>query len=127
MRVVRDVIGTVIVAAIALLYIDEIAGSSVAFVSDPRGVAATGLVLGLIACAVAGESVTVSKGGAWRTTAGIIVPFVVLAGIVAVITNSSTVLGVFIALLVVIWAGSTVHHLLPTGHTTVQRTTTGHA
>jgi hypothetical protein len=54
----------------------------------------------------------VTKAGMWRTIAGVLVPVLVTAGIVTVITNSTTVLAVFMALLVVLWAGSTLHHLV---------------
>jgi hypothetical protein len=112
MRIVRDVIATLIVAALALLYVDVVGGSSIGPVTDARGVAATGLVLGLVACAVAGEAVMVHQTGTWRAIAGVLVPLLVTAGIVTVITNSTTVLAVFMALLVVLWAGSTLHHLV---------------
>jgi hypothetical protein len=112
MRIVRDVIATLIVAALALLYVDVVGGSSIGPVTDARGVAATGLVLGLVACAVAGEAVMVHQTGTWRAIAGVLVPLLVTTGIVTVITNSTTVLAVFMALLVVLWAGSTLHHLV---------------
>jgi hypothetical protein len=112
MRIVRDVIATLIVAALALLYVDVVGGSSIGPVADARGVAASGLVLGLVACAIAGEAVMVTKAGMWRAIAGVLVPVLVTAGIVTVITNSPTVLAVFMALLVVLWAGSTLHHLV---------------
>ena len=115
MKVVRDVIATLIVAAIAVLYIDVVGGSSVGFIADARGVAATGLVFGLVACATAGESVTVSKPGVWRTIAGLLVALLVGAGIVTVITSSDVVLAMFMALLVLLWAGSTLHHLTAPG------------
>jgi hypothetical protein len=121
MRIVRDVIATLIVAALALLYIDVVGGSSVGPVADARGVAATGLVLGLVACAIAGESVTVAKRGTWRAIAGVLVPMLVVTGIVTVIANNTTVLAVFMALLAVLWAGSTLHHLVTPGRTTITR------
>jgi hypothetical protein len=89
-----------------------VGGSSIGPVTDARGVAATGLVLGLVACAVAGEAVMVHQTGTWRAIAGVLVPLLVTTGIVTVITNSTTVLAVFMALLVVLWAGSTLHHLV---------------
>ena len=44
MRVVRDVIATLIVATMAVLYLNVVGGSGVWFIADARGVAATGLV-----------------------------------------------------------------------------------
>ena len=121
MRIVRDVIATLIVAAIAVLYIDVVGGSGVGFIADARGVASTGLVLGLVACATAGELVTVSKPGVWRAIAGLLVALLVGAGIVTVITNSDVVLAVFMALLVLLWAGSTLHHLAAAGAGALRR------
>jgi hypothetical protein len=127
MRIVRDVIATLIVVAVGILYIDVVGGSSAAFIADPRGVAGAGLVLGLVACAIAGESVTVSRKGTWRAIAGFMVPCLVIAGIVTVITNSTTVLAVFMALLVVLWAGSTIHHLIAPEPRAVPRAGASHA
>ncbi len=127
MRIVRDVIATLIVATIAVLYIDVVGGSSLGFIADARGVAATGLVLGLVACATAGELVTVSKPGVWRTVAGLLVALLVGAGIVTVITNSDVVLAMFMALLVLLWAGSTLHHLAAPAARAPMRSGTTHA
>jgi hypothetical protein len=127
MRVVRDVIATLIVAPMAVLYIDVVGGSAVGFIADARGVAATGLVLGLVACAVAGESVTVSKPGTWRRMAGVLVIMLVGAGIVTVITNSTAILAVFMAVLVLLWAGSTLRHLFAPRPRAVSRSGAMHA
>jgi hypothetical protein len=127
MRIMRDVIATLIVVALALLYVDVVGGSGFGFVADARGVAATGLVLGLVACAIAGESVTVARPGTWRAIAGVLVPTLVAAGIVTVIINNTTVLAVFMTLLVVLWAGSTVHHLVEPARTGVTRPGPTHA
>lgn len=127
MRIVRDVIATLIVVVVAGLYIDVVGGSSAGFITDPRGVAGAGLVLGLVACAIAGDSITVSRKGSWRAIAGVIVPLLVVAGIATVITNSTTVLAVFMALLAVLWAGSTIHHLLVPEHRAMSLPGTPHA
>ncbi len=127
MRVVRDVIATLIVAAMAVLYIDVVGGSTFGFIADARGVAATGLVLGLVACAIAGDSVTVAKPGMWRRIAGFLVIGLVAAGVVTIITDSLTVLTVFMAVLVVLWAGSTVRHVFAPGPGVVSRSGAMHA
>ncbi len=127
MRVVRDLIATLIVAAMAVLYIDVAGGSSLGFIADARGVAATGLLLGLVACAVAGESVTVSKPGTWRRIAGVLVSALVAAGVVTVITNSFAVLAVFMAVLVLVWAGTTLRHLSVPRPGSISRSSAVHA
>ncbi len=127
MRIIRDVIATLLVAATAVIYVDVVGGSTVGFITDPRGVAATGLVLGLFACAVAGESITVSKPGTWRTIAGVLVAAVVAAGLLTVITNSWGVLAAFMTVLVVLWAGTTLHHMLRPSPSVITRTHATHA
>jgi len=127
MRVMRDVIATLLVAITAVVYVDVVGGSTVGFIADPRGVAATGLVLGLIACAVAGESITVSKPGTWRTIAGVLVAVLVASGLLTVITELWAVLAVFMAALVVLWAGTTLHHLFGASPTLTSRTHATHA
>lgn len=82
MRLVRDLVGTVLVAAIVVTYVVVLGGGSVALAADPRGVAAVGLILGLAACIVAGESMTVNAPGAWRAITGVLVPVMVLMGII---------------------------------------------
>jgi hypothetical protein len=51
----KDVIATLLVAAIVVPYIGYLAWGDMPFIQDPRGMAATGLVLGLAAAAVAGR------------------------------------------------------------------------
>jgi len=127
MRVMRDVIATLLVAATALLYVDVVGGSTVGFISDARGVASVGLVLGLVACAVAGESVTVSKPGTWRMIAGVLVAVLVASGLLTVIIDEWAVVAVFMGALVVLWAGTTLHHLYGTSPTIKHRTHATHA
>jgi hypothetical protein len=127
MRFVRDVIATLIVATMAVLYLNVVGGASVWFIADARGVAATGLVLGLVACAVAGESVTVSKPGTWRTIAGFLVTGLVTAGVVTVISNSLAALAVFMVVFVVLWAGSTLRHVFAPRPGTLTRSGAAHA
>jgi hypothetical protein len=55
------------------------------------------------------------------------VPCLVIAGTVTVITNSTTVLAVFMALLVMLWAGSTIHHLIAPEPRAVARAGASHA
>jgi hypothetical protein len=52
----KDVIATVLVAAIVVPYIGYLIAGEMPFIKDPRGMAATGLVLGLAAAVVAGRA-----------------------------------------------------------------------
>lgn len=70
---------------------------------------------------------TVSKPGMWRKIAGFLVTVLVAAGIVTVITNSLRVLAVFMVVLVLLWAGSTVRHLFAPRPGAVSRSGVLHA
>jgi hypothetical protein len=72
MRAMRDLFGSLLVAAVVVTYVVVLGGGSVALAADPRGVAAVGLVLGLAACIVAGESMTVATPAAWRAITGVL-------------------------------------------------------
>ena len=52
----KDALVTILVAAVAVPYIGYLVRGSMPFIEDPRGMAATGLVLGLIAAAVTGRA-----------------------------------------------------------------------
>jgi hypothetical protein len=51
-----DVIATLLVAAIVVPYLGYLAWGDMPFIQDPRGMAATGLILGLAAALVAGRA-----------------------------------------------------------------------
>ena len=50
----RDGVATFLVAAIVVPYVGYLVRGSMPFIQDPRGMTATGLVLGLAAAAVVG-------------------------------------------------------------------------
>lgn len=122
MRLVRDLIGTLFVGAVVAIYAVVLGGSSVLFVSDSRGVAATGLVLGLAACIAAGDSMATAAKSTWRNVAGVLVAAVVAAGVVTLIANAWVALAVFIGLLVALWAATTVRHIAAAGRGAVRTT-----
>ena len=51
----KDVVATVLVAAVVVPYLGHLIAGEMPFIEDPRGMAATGLVLGLAAAIVAGR------------------------------------------------------------------------
>jgi hypothetical protein len=51
----KDASVTVLVAAVVIPYVGYLVRGSMPFIEDPRGMAATGLVLGLVAAVVAGR------------------------------------------------------------------------
>jgi hypothetical protein len=102
----RDGVATLLVAAIVIPYIGYLERGSMPFIQDPRGLAATGLVLGLVAAAVLGPE-------AFRGTRGSVAAFFAVAsGAVGVLTFvragegalSEGLLAVFVVAVVVAWA-----------------------
>jgi hypothetical protein len=102
----RDVAATLLVAAIVVPYIGYLVRGSMPFIQDPRGMAATGLVLGLAAAAVVGRE---AFRGTWGVTAAF---FAVASGGVGAVTFiraeegalSEGLLAVFVVAIVVAWA-----------------------
>lgn len=102
----RDAAATLLVAAIVVPYIGYLVRGSMPFIQDPRGMAATGLVLGLAAAVVVGRE-------AFRGTWGVAAAFFAVAsagvGVVAFIRAeegalSEGLLAVFMVAIVVAWA-----------------------
>lgn len=99
----KDVIATLLVAAIVVPYIGYLAWGDMPFIEDPRGMAATGLVLGLAAAAVAGRAVFDRER---MHRAALVSGVVALClGIAALWAETNEVLlALFIASIVVTWA-----------------------
>lgn len=60
----KNTIASLLVAAILVPYVGYLLRGDMPFLKDPRGMAATGLVLGLAAAAMAGEAILAS--GLWH-------------------------------------------------------------
>jgi hypothetical protein len=98
----NDVIATLLVAAIMVPYIGYLAWGDMPFTQDPRGMAATGLILGLAAAAVAGRA-SFERDPLHRAALGSGIIALVL-GIAAVWAETEVLLALFIAAIVVTWA-----------------------
>jgi|SoiMethySBSTD1v2_1073268.scaffolds.fasta_scaffold452578_3 hypothetical protein len=103
----KDALVTILVAAVAVPYIGYLVRGSMPFIEDPRGMAATGLVLGLIAAAVTGRAAfTQERFG----RAAEIVAFMSLGtGLATLIwaesgTLSDVLLAAFMGTMVLTWA-----------------------
>ena len=102
----RDGVATLLVAAIVVPYIGYLVRGSMPFIQDPRGMAATGLVLGLAAAVVVGRE---AFHGTWGVAAAF---FAVASGGLGVVTFiraeegalSEGLLAVFVGAIVVAWA-----------------------
>jgi hypothetical protein len=99
----RDGVATLLVAAVVVPYIGYLVRGSAPFIHDPRGMAATALVLGLAAAAVLGRE---AFRGTWGVAAAF---FAIVSGAVGVVTFiraeegalSEGLLAVFMATMVV--------------------------
>jgi hypothetical protein len=103
----KDLTATILVAAVAVPYVGYLIRGSMPFIEDPRGMAATGLVLGAIAAAVLGRrAFRGSRLGQAAAVAGV---SSLGTGIVALAwaesgTVSDVLLAVFMATIGVTWA-----------------------
>jgi glucose uptake protein GlcU len=105
----RDVVATLLVAAIVVPYIGYLAWGDIPFIQDPRGMAATGLVLGLAAAAVAGRS-ALHPDPMHRAALGSGVAALAL-GIAALWAETNEVLlALFIVAIVVTWMLGEIAH-----------------
>ena len=99
----KDVVATLLVAAVVVPYIGYLVWGDMPFIEDPRGMAATGLVLGLAAAAVAGRAVF-DREPMHRAALGSGVVALAL-GLAALWAETNEVLlALFIAAIVVTWA-----------------------
>jgi hypothetical protein len=107
----RDGIATLLVAAILVPYVGYLVNGEMPFIKDPRGMAATGLVLGVIAFLVgsrfsmAGTLDKVEFGLAMASLA-----LGVVALIAAETAAAEALLAAFIATVVVVWAVEMLDH-----------------
>lgn len=115
----KDVVATLLVALIVVPYIGYLIADEMPFIKDPRGMAATGLILGIAAALVASRGAFAPEP---RRRAALASGAVALGlGIVAVwVENSEILLALFVGAIVVTWAlGELVAHegrLVPAGH-----------
>ena len=102
----RDVVATVLVAAVAVPYVGYLIRGSMPFIEDPRGMAATGLVLGGVAAVVVRQVFGRGRFGRAAAVAGV---GSLTVGITALVwaesgTASDILLAVFMAGIGVTWA-----------------------
>jgi hypothetical protein len=119
----RDGVATILVAAIGVPYIGYLIRGSMPFIQDPRGMAGTGLVLGVAAFLVLGLPNLATRLGKVELVLEVTA---LTAGVAAVAfaetAAADTLLAVFMALIAAVWAVDILDHagLMSTGP--VQRT-----
>jgi hypothetical protein len=104
----KDAVAAVLVAAIVVPYVGYLVWGEMPFVRDPRGMAATGIVLGLVAALLAGRA-AFDPGALNRTALGTGVLALGL-GVAAAWTEYEYLLAAFVIAIVVTWALGTLIH-----------------
>ena len=99
----RNIVATLLVAAIVVPYVGYLVWGEMPFLQDPRGMAATGLILGVAAALVAGRgglgSTTVHRAAQASGLAALVL------GIAALwVGTSEVLLALFVVAIVVTWA-----------------------
>ena len=118
----KDLIGTILVAAIAVPYVGYLINGEMPFIKDPRGMSATGLVLGTIAFFVMRQHDLFDRVGKAETALAAVS---LVLGLVALGLAGSAaaevLLAVFMGSILVVWAVMLMDHagVLPgAGHRT---------
>ena len=108
---IRDVIATVLVAAILVPYVGFLVNGEMPFIKDARGMSATALVLGAAAFLFAGRFSTTSGIGILE---GVLAVLTVGIGVLAVLLAETAaaylLLAILIGAIVVTWLVQMVHH-----------------
>lgn len=107
----KDVVATLLVAAIAVPYIGYLIRGEMPFIEDPRGMAATGLVLGIAAYLVMtwGDSFD-QLGKAETALAAVAAGLGVVALALAETAAAEALLALFMGSILVVWAVKLVDH-----------------
>lgn len=107
----KDLIATILFAAIAVPYAGYLINGEMPFIKDPRGMAATGLVLGAVAYLVMRRDDLFDRVGKAETTlagAALILGIVALA--LAETAAAEVLLAVFMGSILIVWAVELMDH-----------------
>ena len=116
----KDLIATILFAAIAVPYVGYLINGEMPFIEDPRGMSATGLVLGTVAYLVMRRDDLFDRVGKAETAlaaVSLVLGLVALA--LAETAAAEVLLAVFMGSILVVWAVELMDHqgILP-GHRT---------
>lgn len=116
----KDLIATILFAAIAVPYAGYLINGEMPFIKDPRGMSATGLVLGIVAFLVIRQDDLFDRVGKAET--GLAAVSLVL-GLVALglaeTAAAEVLLAVFMGSILIVWAIELMDHAgIPGGHRT---------
>jgi hypothetical protein len=119
---IRDLMATILVAAIAVPYIGYLINGEMPFIKDPRGMSATGLVLGVAAYLVLRRGDLFDRVGKAET--GLAVLALMLGAVALALAETAAadvLLAVFMGSILIVWAVELMDHagILPgAGHRT---------
>jgi hypothetical protein len=119
---IRDLMATILVAAIAVPYIGYLINGEMPFIKDPRGMSATGLVLGVVAYLALRRGDLFDRVGKAET--GLAVLALVLGVVALALAETAAaevLLAVFMGSILIVWAVELLDHagILPgAGHRT---------
>jgi membrane-bound ClpP family serine protease len=118
----KDLIGTILVAAIAVPYVGYLINGEMPFIQDPRGMSATGLVLGVVAFLVMRQDNLFDRVGKAETALAAVSLVLGLVALgLAESAAAEVLLAVFMGSILVVWAVMLMDHagVLPgAGHRT---------
>jgi hypothetical protein len=101
----RDLVATVLVAAIGIPYVGYLVNGEVPLVEDPRGMSAVGLILGIVAFLVMRGGDAVDRlGKAEIGLAGLSLALGLIALALAETAAAEVLLAVFMGSILVVWA-----------------------
>ena len=116
----KDLIASILFAAIAIPYVGYLINGEMPFIKDPRGMAATGLILGAIAYLVLRRDDLFDRVGKAETALAVLSLVLGLVALVLAETAAAEVLlAVFMGSILVVWAVELLDHagILPgAGH-----------
>jgi hypothetical protein len=112
----RDLIGTVLVAAIGVPYVGYLVNGEMPFIKDPRGMSGVGLILGVLAFLVLRAGDAFDRFGKAETGLAVVaLALGVVALVLAETVAAEVLLAVFMGSILVVWAVKLMDHagLLP--------------
>jgi riboflavin transporter FmnP len=107
----KDLIGSILFAAIAVPYVGYLINGEMPFIKDPRGMSATGLVLGVVAYLVMRrDDLSDRVGKAETALAGTSLVLGIVALALAETAAAEVLLAVFMASILIVWAVELMDH-----------------
>jgi hypothetical protein len=107
----KDLLGSILFAAIAVPYVGYLINGEMPFIKDPRGMSATGLVLGVVAYLVMRrDDLSDRVGKAETALAGTSLVLGIVALALAETAAAEVLLAVFMASILIVWAVELMDH-----------------